>query len=481
LKSLRQQTISGLSWSFVDKFFSQAIQFITGIILARLLTPHEYGLTGMVAIFLAISNVFITSGFSEALVRATEISSKDYSTVFIFNFVISGLCFLLLVLFSKNISVFFNEPSLSTITIFLSTTLIINSLGFVQRTFLWKKMHFKALTISSISATFISGIIAIFLAINNYGVWSLVWKTIVSSIVGLIVVNIFSTIKIKFEFNKDSFKELFGFGSKLLLSQLLNQIFINIYSLVIAKFFSAKELGLYSRADQYKNLPSRTINDVIQSVSFPLLAKIKDDKVKLKSAYKRLIRSTMLITFVLMFGMAATADNLIIGLIGEKWRETIPYLQLLCFVGIFYPISALNLNILNVLGRSDIFLKLELIKKIIIIPTIFFGIYLGIVAMILGIILTSIIAYYLNSHFSGKFIDYPFSEQVIDILPAFSIGILTGISVFLTGYFLKLQPLILLFLQIIQGFTIFYFISELFKQKDYLYIKNIVIEKFIKR
>lgn len=469
--------IRGFSWSFLEKFASQALQFIIGIILARLLTPVEYGITGMIAVFLSILSVFWMGGMGEALVRKTKPTHKDYSTVFIFNFVVAIASYLVLVLFAPQISVLFNEPVLTKIIYILGLTLIINSMGFVPRSYLWKQMDFKRLTIVSLLSTLTAGTVGIILAYHGYGVWSLVYKSIVASSISTVLMLFLSSVKIKITFSVNSFREFFGFSSKLLLSGIISQLFQNVYSLVIAKYFDARELGLYSRASNYKNLPSKTLDSVIQSVSFPLLSSIKDDQVKLKSAYKRLIKSTMLLSFVLLLMMAASSENLIIGLIGQKWSDAIPYLQLLCFVGIFYPLHSLNLNMLVVMGRSDLFLKVGIIKKVFVAPNIFIVIYFGVLYMIVAMIFFSIVAYLLNSYWSGRLINYGVREQLQDILPSFIVSIVTGAVVFVIGLISPFNNLLTLTIQLSAGLLTALFLVELVRLESYLFLKQILIER----
>jgi len=478
--SLTEKTISGISWTFLDRFANQIIQFIIGIILARLLTPHDYGLTGMVAVFFTISNVFIICGFGDALVRKSDATLKDYSTVFVFNIVLGIFFYIVFVLVSGSISVFFKEPLLQNIIIILSISIVINSAGIIPRTVLWKTMKFKKLAIISLITTISSGVIAILMAFYDYGVWSLVVRAIVGSIVGTFLMWIFARVKIRFKFSKSSFKELFGFSSRILISELINQVFLNIYSLVIAKFFSTRQLGLYTRADNYKDLPSKTLDSVIQSVSYPVLAEMKDDKVQLKKGYKKLIESTMFLTFLLMFVMAASAQDLILGLIGNKWAEAIPYLQLLCFVGMFYPLHSLNLNMLRVLGRSDLFLKLEMIKKAIFVPGIILGIFFGIKIMIIGMIVNSIIAFFINSFWSGKLINYKSIEQLRDVIPSFLFGLTVGLLILIPVWLFQINPLIMLVIQLILSVILTIIMGEVIRFRPYLTVKQIAIGQIMK-
>lgn len=475
--NLKQKTVSGLTWSFIDNFAKLGITFVIGIILARLLTPREFGLIGMITIFIAVSQSFIDSGFTQALIRKNDCSQKDYSTVFYFNLVVGVFLYIVLFFAAEPISRFFGEPQLKLLVQVLGLGLIINSLTIVQTAILTKRIDFKLQTKISIIASIISGMIGIGMAYNGYGVWSLVVRTLTGFAFTSLLLWLWNKWKPTLVFSKDSFKEMFSFGSKLLLSGLIDTTYRNIYLLIIGKFFSATELGYYTRADQFNKLISQNITSVIQSVSYPVLSSIQDDIPLLRTAYQKLIKSTMLIIFVLMLGMAAIAEPLVLALIGEKWMTSVVYLQLLCFVGMLYPLHALNLNMLQVQGRSDLFLKLEIIKKLLAIPIIVIGILFGIKILILGMIVHSIIALYLNSYWSGKFIGYPFSEQLKDILPAFILALFISVIVFFTGSLINVSNLWKLILQILIGILLFFGIVEAAKMKDYLYIKNIISEK----
>lgn len=477
MTTLKQKTISGITWSFIDNFATIGIAFVVEIVLARLLEPYEFGLVGMTTLFIAISKSFIDSGFTQALIRKKDCKQIDYSTVFYFNLAVGILFFIALLFAAPLISDFFNEPQLTLIIQILAAGLIINSFAIVQRARLTKEINFKLQTRISIIASISSGIIGIWMALNNYGVWSLVAKTLAGYACITLLLWAWNRWRPTLEFSKESFKEMFSFGSKLLTSGLIDTTYQNIFLLIIGKYFSSAELGFYTRADQFKNLPSQNITIVIQRVSFPVLASIQDDKPKLKTAYKKLIRSTMLISFVLMFGLAAIAEPLVITLIGSKWQPSIIYLQLLCFAGMFYPLNAINLNMLQVLGRSDIFLKLEVVKKILAVPVIIIGIFYGIIPLILSMIIISLIAYYLNSYWSGILISYSIKEQIMDILPSLWMGLAIGVLIFSMGLLLHFSYLVKLIIQIVSGTILFVGLSEILKFRDYIYLKNIIFEK----
>lgn len=479
--SLKQKTISGLTWSFIDNFSKLGLTFVIGIILARLLSPREFGLIGMITIFMALSQSLVDSGFTQALIRKKYCTQADYSTVFYFNLLVGVVLYLILFFTAGAISRFFDEPQLYLIIRVVGLSIIVNAFTIVQRARLTKEINFKLQTKISVIATVGSGGIGIYMAFAGYGVWSLVFKMLSGYFFTSLLLWIWNKWKPSFIFNINSFKEMFSFGSKLLLSGLIDTIYRNIYLLVIGKFFSAAQLGYYTRADQFANLPSQNITGVIQRVSYPVLSSIQDDKIRLKAAYQKLIKSTMFISFVLMINLAAIAKPLVLILIGQKWEPSIIYLQLLCFVGMLYPLHAINLNMLNVQGRSDLFLRLEIIKKILAIPIIFIGILLGIKEMILCMLLVSILSYFLNSYYSGKHINYSNTQQIRDILPSFIFALLVGSIVFAIGFYLHVPNYLSLLIQLLSGSLLVIVLAEVFKMRDYLFIKEIILEKMTKK
>ncbi|MBK7872921.1 MAG: lipopolysaccharide biosynthesis protein [Saprospiraceae bacterium] len=387
---------------------------------------------------------------------------------------------MLLYLSAHQISLFFNEPTLEEIIGVLSLSIIINAIAIVPGVYLEKKLDFKSLAKISFTSSGISGAIAIYLAYQGFGVWSLVWRAIIGGVIKSALMFIVANPQIKIKFSRQSFKELFSFGSKLFLSSLINEIYLNIFYFVIGKYFSVRELGLYTRADGYKDLPSKTLNHVIHSVSYPVLSEIKDNDARLKKGYEKLIKLTMYLSFALMLGLAGAAHSFIVGLIGTKWVEAIPYLQLLCLVGIFYPLDTINLTMLKVKGRSDIFLSFEIIKKLLSIPVIFIGIFFNIKAMIIALIIASATGYLMSAYLSGNLIGYKLRDQLIDILPYLSLGLLLGSVLFLLDNFIAIHPLMMLFCQSFIGLGIVILFSHLFKLQPYFEIKDYVLNRFAK-
>lgn len=479
--SIKQKTVSGILWSSVDNLVNQGITFIVGIILARLLSPEEFGLIGMITIFIAVSESFIRSGFSEALIRKKDCTPSDYSTVFYYNLLIGVLFYIVLFFLSPAISRFFEEPVLKEIIRVLSLVLIINAISIIQGAILIKRVDFKLLTRITIISSLSSGLLAIIMAYKGFGVWSLVALTLTRQALHALFLWIWNRWRPILVFSKTSFMELFGFGSKLLISGLIDTIYRNIYYLVIGKYFSARELGFYTRARTFSNFPSQNINMVVNRVTYPILAEVQDDHELLKDGYRRILKSLMLVTFVLMFGLAAVAEPMVITLIGEKWRTSVIYLQMLCFASVLYPVHALNLNILKVKGRSDLYLKLEIIKKILAVPTIIIGVVFGIKIMIIGMIFNSLFSYYLNSYYSGKLIGYSMTYQLKDIRYSFLLALGMALIVYLLGYFLDTSYPVTLILQIVSGAIIVFGVCEFTKMADYHYLKNIISDAIFKR
>ncbi|NWF49031.1 MAG: lipopolysaccharide biosynthesis protein [Ignavibacteriaceae bacterium] len=466
--------MSSFKWGFIDNISYQVIHFVIGIVLARLLSPYEFGLVGMIAIVFAVSQSFIDSGFSQALVRKNDCTDEDYSTVFYFN-LFAGIVFYLILFFAAPlISSFFNQPELVPIIRVMGINLIISSVSIIQGTIRTKRLDFKMQTKVSIIANSLSGAAGIGMAYFGYGVWSLVWQSVFRSLFSSALLWYWNNWLPKAMFNRKVLKELFPFGSKLILSGLIYTTYRNIYYLVIGKFFSPAELGYYTRAEGFNRLPSQNITAVFSRISYPLLSSINEDTETLKKGYKKLIKTATLLSFTLMIGMAASSEAMIISLVGEKWRPAVPYLQLMALSGMSYPLHSLNLNILKVRGRSDLFLKLEIIKILLGVPLILIGIWLGIIPMLIGILVASFISYYLNSLWSGVLINYGIKEQVSDIIPTLLISLIMGLVVYSLNFLVKLNPIPMLIVQTATGFLIAAVLSEIFRLEPYLELKKMI-------
>ncbi len=473
-ESLKSKTAHGVAWSAIGYILRHCISFFISIILARLLSPEEYGLIGILLIFEAFLNAIVDSGFTSALIRRKDVTDTDYSTVFYANLFLSFLMAGLLFYSAEPISVFFSETELLPLTRVISFVIIINALCLVQRVRLTKIIDFKTQTKVTIISTIISGIIGIVMAYSGYGVWALVGQHISAQVVTTILYWFYNKWIPRICFSKVSFLEMWSFGWKILISKLIDTSWEQAYQVIIGKCYTAHSLGLFTRAKQFCDLFSSNLTVVVQRVSYPVLSNIQDDKQRLKSVYKKIIRTMMLVTFAIMLGMAASAKSMILFLVGEKWIDCVPMLQIICTYAMFYPLHAINLNMLQVQGRSDLFLKLEILKKIIAVAPLLLGIFVGIYWMLIGSFFSNIAAYYLNSYYSGNILDYGIKEQIKDILPSLCIAVIMAIVVFAVG-FLPLTYYFLFPLQVVVGIIIFVIICENRKVLEYFEIKRMAM------
>ncbi len=482
-ESLTRKTIKGTSWSFLDNIANQGITFLVGLVLARLLTPDDYGLIGIITIFISVFNSIVDSGFSSALVRKNDATDTDYNTVFVSNMAVSIVLCLVLYFTAPFIAGFFERPQLDALLKVMSCIVIINAFAIIQRTLLVKRIDFKTQTKISLISSISSGIIGIVMALKGMGVWSLVGQQISRQLLNTIFLWVYAKWYPKLQFSVKSFKELFGFGWKLLVSGLIDTVWKEIYQVVIGKCYSPATLGQYTRASQFGAICSSNLSAIIQRVSYPVLSSIQDDKVRLKSGYKRIIRISMLLSFTLTLGMAGCAKPMIQVLIGDQWLPAVPFLQILCFSLMLYPLHSLNLNMLQVQGRSDLFLKLEIIKKIVAICPLFLGIFIDIYWMLIGSVFTGFFAYYLNAYYSGPALNYSIKEQVKDLLPSFGIALTMALIVYSMSY-IPISPFALFPIQVVTGAIIVIGLCKLIKLPEYKELEDIALgflKKIFKR
>lgn len=463
MSNLKSQTIKGVFWSFIEKFGSQLILLISQIVLARLLEPKDFGLLGMLAIFIAVSQAFIDSGFDNALIQKKEVNQTDYSTVFYFNITIGIVLYLILFSAAPLIAEFFHQPLLVDLTRVVCIVLAVNSFGLIQFVKFKIEMNFKAIAQVVVIANLLSAFVGIAMALMGFGVWALAGQIIGIYFFRTVLFWIKSSWRPSFIFSFQSFKQLFSFGSKLLLSGIINQVFQNIYLMVIGRIFSASLLGFYTQAKKLQEVPVTTLAQVVGNVTFPAFSKIQDDNIKLREGFRKLIKLMVFINFPLMLGLAVVAEPLLVLILGEKWLPSVPYFQLLCIAGMIYTLHASNLNILKVKGRSDLFLYLEIIKKTIVVIAIFIGLNWGIIGLIVGQICTSFISFFINAFYTGKLISYTIPNQLKDISQTFFISL--GMVAFMSlGWFINNQIISLVF-QILIGIGSYLLLAFATKQE----------------
>lgn len=470
-KSLKEKSLKSASWSLIDSFGSSGVIFIVGIFLARILSPEEFGIIGMIAIFIAISNSIVDSGFSSALIRKLDVNNIDYNTVFILNLFLAFFLYFILYFLAPAISIFFNTPILIPVTRAMGLIVIINSFSIIHRTILVKNINFRVQAKISLVASIVSGIVGITLALLNFGVWSLILQQLIKQFVNSVLLWLANSWRPRFEFSFKSFKGLFGFGSKLLLSGIIDTIYNNLYYVVIGKFYNQSQLGQYTRAEQFNSVFSNNLTIAIQRVSYPVFSNIQNEEERFKDAFSKVIRVTMFATFTCMLLLAAVAKPFLALLIGEKWLLAASYLQIMCFYGMLVPLHAINLNLLQVKGKSKLFLQLEIIKKIIGVLPIVLGIYYGIITMLIATVFTSIIAYFINSHYTAKYLRYSTLQQLRDIFPSFLIAFSISVIVWLIS-FLHLSYLNIFLFQLFVGLTITIVINEKIKLPEYSILKE---------
>ena len=472
--SLRNTTIKGVGWSFTDSLLNQGTSFLVGIILARLLSPEEYGLLGILLIFIVISESIVNSGLSSALIRKQNTIEQDYNTVFITNLILSFVMYAVLFACAPLISLFFEKPQLTILLRVMGIIVIFNALSIVPYTKLTKDIDFKRITYCSFAGSIVSGIVGITMAITNHGVWSLVGQQMSKQLIYSLLLIISNKWKPQIQFSIKRFKELWEFGWKLLVSGLINTIWNEIYKVVIGKCYTPSTLGQYTQAHLYSDIFSRNLSGIIQRVSYPVLSKMQDDKERMKRAYRLVIKVTMLVSFVFMFGLAGCAKQFIYVLIGEQWLPCVGYLQILCFSMALYPLHSINLNMLQVQGRSDLFLKLEIIKKCIAVLPLLLGIFVDIYWMLGGSVIVGWISYYLNAYYSGPYLNYGVIEQIRDLLPSIALSLGMALIVYLIGY-LPLSPYALLPIQIVCGAGIVFLVCEWTHLEEYMQIRQIAL------
>jgi len=466
--SLKSKTLHALSWSFLESAGVQGVRFVIGIILARLLFPEQFGLIGMLFIFMAVAQTFLDSGFGAALIQKKEASQKDICSIFYFNILVGVIVAGIMCLIAPWIASFYSQPILTPLTRAMSLTMTINSFGLIQSTILSKQIDFKTQTKVSLIANSMSGVIGITLAFTGFGVWSLVAQQISSAFFRTGLLWLLNTWRPSLIFSFKSLREMFGFGSKLLASGLLNQIFENIYLLVIGKLFSASDLGFFTRAKTLGELPSQTLSGMVGRVTFPVFSNIQDDPIRLKRGLKKVLTTLVLVNFPMMIGLIVIARPLVLVLLTEKWAESIIYFQLISIFGLLYPLHVINLNVLQALGRSDLFLRLEIIKKILIVLNIAITWRWGMSAMICGMIATSMISYYLNSYYTGLLIGYSIWMQVRDLFSYLVMALLMGMAVYGVGLLPYPNIYALLFAQIGTGIIVYVALCWLFRLEAFL-------------
>lgn len=463
----KNKVVKGVLWSAVERFSVQGVNFVLGIIIARLLSPGDYGLVAMLAIFMALSQSFIDGGFGNALIQKKDRTDIDCSTVFYFNIALSVLIYLIIYISAPLIASFYNAPQLILIARIIGLTLIINSFGIVQQAIITISLDFKKQAIASLVAVIISGLIGVYMAYNGYGVWTLVIQSLINNILRVCLLWTLSKWYPKFAFSILSFKKLFGFGYKLLLSSILHTVYSNLYTLVIGKKFAPTELGFYSRAYSLAQFPSYNFTSIIERVIYPILCKSQNDDQKLNESFLRYMSMACFVIFPIMIGIAVLARPLIYCILTETWANAVPLLQILCIAFMWDPVMRINHSVINAKGRSDYFLYAEIIKKIagfaILLATIPFGIKI----MCAGLILYSFCDMIIIIYYNKKVTNIGLIKQIKMLFPVITLSFSMGAFIICIGYLTsQISNIMQLVVGCVSGICFYIGISYLFKIKE---------------
>jgi O-antigen/teichoic acid export membrane protein len=455
---------------------NQIINFIVSVILARLLLPSEFGLIGMIAVFIVISKSLVDGGFSSSLIRAKNVDNEDYSTVFFINIISSVLLYAILFFTAPYVAQFYDESILIDLIRVLGLILLVNSFSIVQSTKLNKTLDFKTQFKLQLPALILSAVISIGMANNGYGVWSLVVRDLSYAIFATVQLWFYSKWTPSFVINKNKLKHHFNFGYKLSLTQIINTLFDNLYKVIIGKYFSATQLGFYTRAKSLVDMPSGFFVSAFNRVAYPMLSSIGNDQNKLKSVYSRLMKMLVFVITPILIFLGVIAEPLINWLLTEKWLPAVPYFQLLLISGLVFPIQKYNLNICNVNGRSDLVLKFSMIENFLLLIGAFSAIWFGIYGLLFSLLIVKIVVTIITAFFSGRLINYGLFSQSKDLYPSFLIGGISGLIVFLVNAFVLLQCMDSLRIVIsgITYFAIYITISLITKVETISDIKNLI-------
>lgn len=477
--SMKQQTIAGFLWRYAERCGAQGIQFLVSIVLARLLSPSDYGIIGIITVFIALANVFISCGFGQALIQKKDADETDFSSVFYFNIAMALILYMVMFFSAPAIAHFYNNDILTPVIRVLSITLVIGGVNGVQQAYVQKTMQFKRFFWATLGGTIISAVVGIAFAYKGLGVWALVAQQLTNQMIDTVILWITVKWRPILRFSVKKMKRLFAYGWKLLCSSLLDVGYNNMYSLIIGKFYSSADLGFYNRGKQFPILIIDNINSSINSVLFPVLAKVQDEKEKLKAMMRRSMTTSIFIIFPCMAGLAAIAEPLVKILLTDKWLPAVPFIRFCCFTYAFWPVHTANLQAIKAIGRSDIFLKLEIAKKVLGIITLCVTLPFGLTVMMWGRCVSTIIGTFINAYPNKKLLGYSYMEQVKDMMPTMVLSVLMACIVWSLSL-LNINAVAIMLLQVFIGSILYVFGAKLLKLECFEYVLNMVKEVFRK-
>ena len=473
--STSKKTVSGLFWKLLERFGVQGIQFVLQIILARLLDPTHYGMLSIMVIFTTLANVFIQSGFNTALIQSKDLEEDDYSSVFWLSLTVAGALYAAIFFAAPLIASAYDMAEIITPMRVIAIMLFPGALNSIQVAKISRELNFKKAFASNVSAIIVSGIVGIVLAYTGAGLWALVAQSLVNAFVSCTVMRFTVKLKLRLRFNLARIKTLFSFGWKLLVSSLIDTLYQDIRSLVIGKKYDASTLGYYNRGKQFPQFIINAVNGSVQSVMLPTMSSFQDDRSKLKELMRTSMTVSSYIIFPIMAGLAGVAAPLVSLLLTDKWLPCVPYLQIYCFTLAFYPIHSCNLQAINAMGRSDIFLKLEIVKKAIGITSLVIAVlcFDSPIAIAMTGVITTFISSFINASPNRKLVGYSYFEQMMDILPSFIMSIIMLGAVLLIGQ-LQLHNILIICIQVVAGVVIYVGLSAITRAKPFMFVLNAI-------
>lgn len=471
--NLKGVAAKGLFWSAMERFGAQGIQFVFGIMITRILMPSDYGLLGMILIFMAVGQTLIDSGFGSALIWKKAPTENDYSTVFYFNISVSFVLYAIFFLLAPYISRFYNEHLLVDLIRVICLNFIILSFSLIQQTILQKKVDFKLLAYVNVAGSLLAGVLALIMAYKGFGVWAIVWQILIKSFITSLLLWIYNKWRPVFAFSWFSLKELFNYGSKLTVAGLIYTIFQYFYFNVIGKLFPVEALGFYTRASQLQEFPVKTIASIFHRVAFPVFSAIQDENERLKNAVSKTLRTMSFFTFPVLIGLIAVADPLIELVLTEKWLPASGYFKLLCLIGLFYSFHVVNGEILKTKGKSNWVLTLEFITKTIMVINIFITWRWGITAIIYGQMVTVIVAHLLGTWYVWKLTGYSLWQQIKDVFVYFALSVIMYLIAVLILHLFS-NPVLSLTIASMAGATFYFSAASVLKLEEILEFKKIV-------
>ena len=479
-ESLKDKTVKGVSWSFVEQVLTRGVNFVIGIILARLLSPTDYGLVGMLGIFIAVSQLFVDGGLASALIRQKNASDEDYSTVYIINLSLSVLFYFLLFFSAPIVARYYEQPLLLPLMRVVALILIISSLASVQGTLLTIRVDFRSKSVISILSAILSGAAGIVCAMKGLGAWALVAQSLTSALVVTVVTLMIVRWMPRLVFSKESFRRLFSYSSKLLGASLISTVYNNVYPMIIGKKFSVGDVGLFSRANQFPNVVNETLIGSFNRVAFPVLSRIQDDDQRLIDVYDRYIQVFCFVTFPMLLGLCGCSLPLVLFLLTDKWVESVPLMQLLCISLLPNGITRINLNLLYVKGRSDLLLRMEIIKKIIMFAILFASMFFGLMAMCYAIILNGWIDLYFSSFYTKKILGYGLWQQLKSVFPYFLISLVVLAESLFFSHIIQ-NNLLSLLISASVGCLLYFFLAKMTRLYAFTEVTDILKSKILHR